>query len=122
MRKLSVPYTIRRNGIFYLNLRWNNQIIRQSLATKDPMEAFQKVNQIAPIFAKLHSCVVVLRQQISDILGQSRRSEANGLKLGQSDEAMMLLSQGFYLYQHEQMIENWGTRTATQMKRPFNSF
>ena len=86
------------------------------------MEAFQKVNQIAPIFAKLHSCVVVLRQQISDILGQSRRSEANGLKLGQSHEAMMLLSQGFYLYQHEQMIENWGTRAATQMKRPFNSF
>ena len=47
------------------------------------MEAFQKVNQIAPIFAKLHSCEVVLRQQILDILGQSRRSEANGLKLGQ---------------------------------------
>ena len=85
------------------------------------MEAFQKVNQIAPIFAKLHSCVVVLRQQISDILGQSRRSEANGLKLAQSNEAM-LLSQGFSLYKHEQMIENWGTRAATQMKRPFNSF
>ena len=80
------------------------------------MEAFQKVNQIAPIFAKMHSCEVVLKQQISDILGQSSRSEANGLKLGQSHEAMMLLSQGFYLYKHEQMIENWGTRTATQIK------
>ena len=86
------------------------------------MEAFKKVNQIAPIFAKMHSCEVVVKQQISDILGQSSRSEANGLKLGQSHEAMMLLSQGFYLYKHEQMIENWGTRTATQMKRPFNSF
>ena len=118
MRKLSVPYTIRRNGIFYLNLRWNNQIIRQSLATKDPMEAFQKVNQIAPIFANPHSCGVVLRQQISDLLGESRRSEANGLKLAQSNEAM-LLSQGFSLYKHEQMIENWGTRTATQNEATF---
>ena len=118
MRKLSVPYTIRRNGIFYLNLRWNNQIIRQSLATKDPMEAFQKVNQIAPIFANPHSCGVVLRQQISDLLGESRRSEANGLKLAQSNEAM-LLSQGFSLYKHEQMIENWGTRTAAQNEATF---
>jgi hypothetical protein len=48
MRKLSVPYTIKRNGIYYLNLRWNSPFIRQSLATKDPMEAFQKVNQLAP--------------------------------------------------------------------------
>ena len=100
MRKLSVLYTIVRGGVYYLNLRWNNQSIRQSLATKDPMEAFKKVNQIAPIFAKLHSCEVVLRQQVSDILGQSRRSEANGVKLGQSHEAMMLLSQGFSLYKH----------------------
>jgi hypothetical protein len=34
MRKLSVPYTIVRGGVYYLNLRWNNQFIRQSLATK----------------------------------------------------------------------------------------
>ena len=51
MRKRSVPYTIVRGGVYYLNLRWNNQFIRQSLATKDPMEAFQKVNQLAPIFS-----------------------------------------------------------------------
>ena len=56
MRKLSVPYTIKRNGIYYLNLRWNNQFIRQSLATKDPMEAFQKVNQLAPIFSSPQTC------------------------------------------------------------------
>ena len=43
-------------------------MIRQSLATKDPMEAFKKVNQIAPISAKLHSCEVVLRQQINDVV------------------------------------------------------
>jgi len=43
MRKRSVPYTIVRGGVYYLNLRWNNQFIRQSLATKDPMEAFQIV-------------------------------------------------------------------------------
>ena len=51
MRKLSVPYTIRRNGVYYLNIRLNNQFVRQTLATKDLMEAFHKANQIAPIFA-----------------------------------------------------------------------
>jgi hypothetical protein len=65
MRKRSVPYTINRRGVYYLNLRWNNQFIRQSLATKDPMEAFQKVNQIAPIFANTHACEQVLRQQVT---------------------------------------------------------
>ena len=119
MRKLSVPYTIKRNGIYYLNLRWNNQFIRQSLNTKDPMEAVRKVNQIAPIFANAHSCEVVLRQQVSDIVGQKGRSEAKGLKLAQSDETLILLSEGFSLYKREQMIENWGTRTAAQNEATF---
>jgi hypothetical protein len=66
MRKRSVPYTINRRGVYYLNLRWNNQSIRQSLATKDPMETFQKVNQIAPIFANTHACEQLLRQQVTD--------------------------------------------------------
>lgn len=56
---------------------------------------------------------MALRQQISDLLGESRRSEANGLKLAQPNEAN-LLSQGFSLYKHEQMLENWSTRTAAQ--------
>lgn len=116
MRKLSVPYTIKRNGVYYLNLRWNNRFIRQSLNTKDPMEAFRKVNQIAPIFANAHSCEVVLRQQVSDIVGQKGRSEAKGLKLAQSDKTLILLSEGFSLYKREQMIENWGTRTSGQQR------
>ena len=46
MRKLSVPYTINRRGVYYLNLRWNNQFIRQSLAAKGHMEAFEKVSYL----------------------------------------------------------------------------
>ena len=66
MRKRSVPYTIKRNGIYYLNLRWNNQFIRQSLATKDPMEAFEKVNQLAPLFSNPQTCAETLRHQVLD--------------------------------------------------------
>ncbi len=83
------------------------------------MEAFRKVNQIAPIFANAHSCEVVLRQQVSDIVGQKGRSEAKGLKLAQSDKTLILLSEGFSLYKREQMIENWGTRTAAQNEATF---
>jgi hypothetical protein len=54
MRKLSVPYTINRRGVYYLNLRWNNQFIRQSLATKDPMEAFQKWPFFKAVMAYIH--------------------------------------------------------------------
>ena len=67
MRKLSVPYTINRRGVYYLNLRWNNQFIRQSLATKDPMEAFQKVSQLAPILSNPEACEQILRQTVSEM-------------------------------------------------------
>jgi hypothetical protein len=30
------------------------------------METFQKVNQIAPIFANTHACEQLLRQQVTD--------------------------------------------------------
>mgnify|MGYP006180666347 CR=1 FL=1 len=69
MRKLSVPYTINRRGVYYLNLRWNNQFIRQSLATKDPMEAFEKVNQLAPLFSNPQTCAETLRHQVFEIAG-----------------------------------------------------
>ena len=46
MRKLAIPYTIQRNGIYYLNVRWKNEIIRQSLATKEPLEALKRVNDL----------------------------------------------------------------------------
>ena len=119
MRKRSVPYTIKRNGIYYLNLRWNNQFIRQSLATKDPMEAFQKVNQIAPIFANTHACEQVLRQQVTDMVGQKSRFNRIGLKIIQTDEPSLLLSECFSLYRKEQVIENWGVRTAAQNEATF---
>ena len=119
MRKLSVPYTINRRGIYYLNLRWNNQFIRQSLATKDPMEAFQKVNQLAPIFSNSEACEQTLRQQISEIVGSGKQLKGNALKLVQPDEPSLLLSQGFSLYKREQILENWGVRTAAQNEASF---
>ena len=119
MRKRSVPYTIKRNGIYYLNLGWNNQFIRQSLATKDPMEAFQKVNQLAPIFSNPQTCEQTLRQQVSEMVGSGTRLKGNALKLVQPDESSLLLSQGFSLYKREQVIENWGVRTAAQNEATF---
>mgnify|MGYP000344831564 CR=1 FL=1 len=95
MRKLSVPYTINRSGVYYLNLRWNNQFIRQSLATKHPMEAFQKVNQLAPIFSNPQTCEQTLRQQVSEMVGSDKRLRGNALTLVQPDESSLVLSQGF---------------------------
>ena len=117
MRKLSVPYTIRRRGIYYLNLRWNNQFIRQTLATKDPIEAFQKVNALAPILSNSQVSKQTLKHQLSDILGTSKQS--NGRKLAKSSESTLLLSEAFHLYKTEQSIENWGVRTASQNEATF---
>ena len=119
MRKLLVPYTINRRGIYYLNLRWNNQFIRQSLATKDPIEAFQKVSQLAPIFSNPQTCEQTLRQQVAEMVGSGTRLKGNALKLVQPDESSLLLSQGFSLYKREQILENWGVRTAAQNEASF---
>ena len=97
MRKLSVPYTINRRGVYYLNLRWNNQFIRQSLSTKDPMEAFEKVSQLAPLFSNSQTCEQTLRYQVSEIAGRGKRLIGSALKLVQPDESSLLLSQGFSL-------------------------
>ena len=119
MRKLSVPYTINRRGVYYLNLRWNNQFIRQSLATKDPMEAFQKVNQLAPLFSNPQTCEQTLRYQVSEIAGRGKHQKGSALRLVQPDESSLLLSQGFSLYKREQILENWGVRTAAQNEASF---
>ena len=81
MRKRSVPYTIVRGGVYYLNLRWNNQFIRQSLATKDPMEAFQKVNQLAPIFSNPKTCEQILRQQVFEMGNSCRYARYSGFRV-----------------------------------------
>jgi hypothetical protein len=120
MRKLSVPYTIVRGGVYYLNLRWNNQFIRQSLATKDPMEAVQKVNQLAPIFFNSNACDQALRNQVSEIVGSGGPSKSSPFKLVQTDESSLLLSKSFSVYKKEQVLENWGMRTAAQNEASFN--
>lgn len=77
MGKLSVPNTIKRCGVYYLNLRWNDQIIRQSLATKDPMEAFKRVDQLAPILSNPQSSEQALRQWVSETVGIGKRPKGN---------------------------------------------
>ena len=119
MRKLSVPYTIVRGGVYYLNLRWNKQFIRQSLATKDPMEAFQMVNQLAPIFSNPNACESNLRLQVSEVVGSGKSSKGISLTLVQTEDSSLLLSEAFSLYKQEQLIENWGVRTATQNEASF---
>ena len=119
MRKLLVPYTIVRGGVYYLNLRWNKQFIRQSLATKDPMEAFQMINQLAPIFSNPNACECNLRLQVSEVVGSGKSSKGISLKLVQTDDSSLLLSEAFSLYKQEQLIENWGVRTATQNEASF---
>ena len=119
MRKRSVPYTINRRGVYYLNLRWNNGFIRLSLATKDPMEAFQKINQLAPLFSNPQTCAKTLRHQVSEITGSGRLLNANALKLVQSDELPILLAQGSFSYYREQIIESWGVGTAAQNEADF---
>jgi hypothetical protein len=57
LKKLSVPYTIKRRGIYYLNLRWENTFIRKSLATGNPLEAINLINlinQIRPHLKEAH--------------------------------------------------------------------
>jgi len=83
------------------------------------MEAFQKVSQLAPIFSNPQTCEQTLRQQVSEIVGSGKRPKGNALRLVQSDESLILLSQGFSLYKKEQVIENWGVRTATQNEASF---
>ena len=119
MRKLSVPYTIKRQGVYYLNIRWNDQIIRQSLATKEPMEAFQKVNQLTPIFSNANGCEQTVRQKISEIISRDRSVKGNELKLLRIDDSSLLLSQAFSFYREEQIIENWNVRTLKQNEATF---
>ena len=95
MRKLLVPYTILRGGVYYLNLRWNKQFIRQSLATKDPMEAFQMVNQLAPIFSNPNACESNLRLQVSEVVDSGKSSKGISLTLVQTEDSSLLLSEAF---------------------------
>ena len=83
------------------------------------MEAFKRVNQLAPILSNPQSSEQALRLRVSEIVGIGKRPKGNALRLVQSDESLILLSQGFSLYKQEQVLENWGVRTATQNEASF---
>ena len=59
------------------------------------MEAFQKVNQLAPLFSNPQTCEQTLRQQVSEMVGSDKRLRGNALTLVQPDESSLVLSQGF---------------------------
>ena len=83
------------------------------------MEAFEKVNQLAPLFSSPQTCAETLRHQVSEIAGSGKRQKGSALKLVPIDEPSILLSQGFSLYKREQILENWGVRTAAQNEASF---
>ena len=83
------------------------------------MEAFQKVNKLAPILSNPEACEQTLRQRVSEMAGSGALLKGNALKLEQPDESSLLLSQGFSLYKKEQILENWGVRTAAQNEATF---
>ena len=120
MRKLSVPYTIQRNRVYYLNLRWRKRFIRWSLATEDPLIALQKVHQVTSLLTDHSLTEDDLRAKVSAMtsIGPSKRTR--GCDPDQSEESEERLSEVFNLYEQEQVIENWGQRTASQNRATFN--
>ena len=119
MRKLAVPYTIKRNGVYYLNLRWQKSFIRWSLSTTDATVAFNVVNEITPLLANDKGCEQTIRQQVASLIGKKQSPVEVKTVNSVDSEPLILLSEGFRLYTQEQSIENWGERTASQNKATF---
>ena len=114
MKKLSVPYTIKRRGIYYLNLRWKNTFIRKSLATGNPLDAIHLINQIRPHLKQAYGCQVDFMRQMSDVLGNAKRKSFIDCEDSELNEVQIKISQAFVIYKDEQQVENWGVRTALQ--------
>ena len=114
MKKLSVPYTIKRRGIYYINLRWKNTFIRKSLATGNPLEAINLINQIRPHLKEAHGLKDNFIRQIHTVLESARPKSSIDNENFELDEVQIRISQAFVVYKDEQEVENWGVRTALQ--------
>ncbi len=114
MKKLSVPYTIKRRGIYYLNLRWENTFIRKSLATGNPLEAINLINQIRPHLKEAHGQKDNFIRRVLTVLESARPKSSIDNENFELDEVQIKISQAFVVYKDEQQVENWGVRTALQ--------
>ena len=114
MKKLSVPYTIKRRGIYYLNLRWENTFIRKSLATGNPLEAINLINQIRPHLKEAHGQKDNFIRRVLTVLESARPKSCIDNENSELDEVQIKISQAFVVYKDEQEVENWGVRTALQ--------
>ena len=122
MRKLAIPYTIRRQGVYQLNLRWGHQFIRQTLSTRDPLLALSKVNQVLVLISTHPNS----RDSIETLRERIRRALKGGeVSLTRSDcsettcEKPLLLSAAFELYCAEKSLESWSIRTLKQNQSTF---
>lgn len=50
------------------------------------MQAFEKDNQLAPLFSNPQTCAETLRHQVSEIAGSGKRQKGSALKLVPIDE------------------------------------
>ena len=102
MKKLSVPYTIKRRGIYYLNLRWKNTFIRKSLATGNPLEAINLINQIRPHLKEAHGLKDNFIRQVLTVLESARPKSSIDNENSELDEVQIKISQAFVVYKDEQ--------------------
>jgi len=115
LRKLAIPYTIRRQGIYHLNLRWGHQFLRHTLSTRDPLLALSKVNAMLPVLSadNRYDSIEVLRERLLEVLSSGQLSPTQTPRLP-ADNKPLLLSTAVHLYCSEKAAESWATRTLKQ--------
>ena len=116
MRKLAIPYTIQRNGIYYLNVRWKNEIIRQSLATKEPLEALKRVNDLSFVLKHAKDIKKELHQRLIQIKKPSINKLNQGFASRHNFDPVFTISMAFEVYLNEHSVENWSLRTRQQQE------
>lgn len=113
MRKLSIPYTIRRNGVYQLNLRWHRQFIRYSLHTRDPYVALGRVSSALAIISEIDSQLPMEAVKGRLLIAHKDPSASDKITSIERPNSL-LLSQAFVTYSVEKKLESWSVRTAKQ--------
>ncbi len=76
----SIPHTIQRNGIYWLNLRWNKTYLRTTLRTREPSKAIQLVGMILERLNSIRGTNVDTRQ-IKQLVRQWLHTQTNQLEI-----------------------------------------
>jgi hypothetical protein len=121
LRKLALPYTIRRNGVYQLNLRWHKDFLRYSLATRDPQIALSKVNRVIEtiVAESPQTSPSVIKRKVLAALNEFRDHTPEKPVYDTRHSDSLLLSDAFRAYKEEQVIESWHTRTTQQNESTF---